>query len=1036
MTAAAQSHRHSRRAVLLPILIVVGMVSLVLAAGLVGYSYKLAEVRANRGRLLATITDLKVRQISAWLNERRSNADLILHDVRFAAQTEDWLISGAPDDAIGHSLESHIQSIQRTGQYHSVMLLDRDLIVRAVAGTTPAFDDILRRAARDALHKTSVTFVDNRADAARNPHGESFTMFVPLRVSDADAGIGTHTTRAVGLLALSIDPARYLYPLLDWWPTPARSGATYLVRYEGTLLTYMNGPSGTYSERLTVPLRLDKLIGPQALHSQTTLHEGLDYNQHPVLASIRRIPNTDWLLVAKLDMTEIAQSAQRAAIDIMLLTTALLTLIGSFTWYLWQLGRSRYQQAELQRLVLVRHLDYLSKYANDVILLTDDNGNILEANDKALEMYGYPREELLKMTLAGLRTAETLADYAAQWRQADLQHGLIYTTTHQHKNGGQFPVEISARYINVDGKRFRQAIIRDISERKQAEDELIRARDFYLSLLDIFPNPVWRASTDAMRNYFNQAWLDFTGRELAREHGNGWTSGVHPDDLDACMDTYLNACRDRRPFIMEYRLRYHDGSYHWLTDHGKPFFDQHGAFAGYIGSCYDIQQIKSAEERMEFLASHDSLTGLPNRVLLQDRIERALASARRESRQVAVLFIDLDRFKTINDELGHAGGDQVLRIFAVRLRKCVRDADTVSRLGGDEFVVVIPELREAADALPVAQKILDAMVDDVSIEGHSVRITPSIGISAYPHDGQEAQTLITNADAAMYNVKESGRNAIQFYSPALYISTHERINMEFGLRHALRHGKLELHYQPQIDVRTHRLVGLEALLRWHHPSKGLLLPAQFLPIAEMSSLSIAIGRWVLKTACAQCRAWRTGGMAVPVCINLSSVQFLHEDLVTDITAALHDNDLPAELLRISVTETMLQQPADAARETLRSLHALGIGVTIDDFNAGDPPLEQFRLHSIDIFMLNHKYVRNITRSSDAAAVTSAIIDMAHKQHLKVIAEGVETQDQLNLLNTQGCDAMQGFYFSEALPAARLADYLSNRAMLGATTSRH
>ena len=840
----------------------------------------------------------------------------------------------------------------------------------------------------------------------------------------------------VGLLALSIDPNRTLYPQLDWWPTPASSGATYLIRYEGEHLTYLSGPRDAHNNQLTIPTRLDKNLSTRALHNQTTLLEGLDYRQRAVLASARRIPNSDWLLVTKLDQAEIAHSAQTAARGIMLLTAAVLALLGSLAGFWWHRNRSRYKLSEMERQVLVRHLDYLGKYANDVILLMDDNGKLIEANDKALEQYGYTREELLAQPTIRLRTPEAMADYTAQWQQADLQHGLVFETVHRHKDGRTFPVEVSARIITVDGKRFRQAIIRDISERKQAEDDIIKARDFYVSLLEIFPNPVWRAGTDAMCNYFNQAWLDFTGRSLEQELGNGWTEGVHPEDLDACMDSYLTAFRAREPFVIEFRLRYHDGSHHWLADHGKPFFDLHGTFAGYIGSCHDIQQIKNAEERMEFLASHDSLTRLPNRMLLLDRIERALASARREGRQVAVLFIDLDRFKAINDSLGHATGDQLLRAFADRLCNCVRDADTVSRLGGDEFIVVIPELREAADAVPVAQKILDAMATEFSIEDHKIRVTPSIGISAFPHDGQDAQTLITNADAAMYNAKQSGRNAIQFFSPALYISAHERLNLEYGLRHALTHGEFELHYQPQVDMHTRTLVGLEALLRWRHPNKGLLLPVQFLPIAEASSLIVAIGRWVLKTACAQCRAWQDGDMAVPVCINLSPAQFQQQDLVTDITTALRDCGLPAQLLRISITENMLQQSGEGAQETLRALHALGIGVTIDDFGAGHPPLEQFRQHTIDTFMLSHKYVRNITHSSDDAAVTNAIIEMAHKHHLKVIAEGVETQDQLSLLRAQGCDAVQGFYFSEALPAARLDELLKTRAVFTASTSRH
>ena len=563
--ATAQTYPQQRGRLLLSLTVLIGMIGLVIAAGLFGYSHELAQARAEKGRLLTTVADLKVRQVSAWLDERRSDADLVLHDEQFAAQAEDWLMRGAPDDATGLSLKSHLQSILLASQYHSVMLLDRDLMTRAAAGTTPAFDDTLRRAAQDALQKPAVTFVDNRGDG--DQRSEYFTLFAPLRVNDVGL------PRVVGLLALSIDPNRYLYPLLDWWPTPASSGASYLIRHEGERLTYMSAPRDADNKRLSIPTRLDRLLSAQTLRNQTTPLEGLDYRQQPVLTSARRIPTTDWLLVAKLDMAEIEQSAQTAARDIMLITAAVLTLIGSLVWFFLNRSRSRYQLAEMERQVLVRHLDYLSKYANDVILLTDDNGILIEANDKALELYGYTREDLLGQPLAKLRTPEALLEYHAQWQQAEQQHGLVFETMHQHKDGSAFPVEVIARIITVDGKRFRQAIIRDISERKKAEDDIVKARDFYLSLLDIFPNPVWRAGIDARCNYFNQAWLDFTGRELAQELGNGWSNGVHPDDLDACMDTYLSSFKDRHPILMEYRLRYHDGSYHWIADHGRPFFD-------------------------------------------------------------------------------------------------------------------------------------------------------------------------------------------------------------------------------------------------------------------------------------------------------------------------------------------------------------------------------------------------------------------------------------------------------------------------------
>lgn len=745
-------------------------------------------------------------------------------------------------------------------------------------------------------------------------------------------------------------------------------------------------------------------------------------------------------LTEKSHKAEIYRSARIAARDSMLLTATFLSLFGGLTTFWWYRQRNRFQLAhtksELERQILAQQLDYLGKYANDVILLMDDTGKIIAANDRALEVYGYTREELTNLSIDKLRTPQALMDFDDQWHRTKLQQGLVFETVHQNKAGNSFPVEVSARDIVVQNKCFRQAIIRDISERKQAENNIIRARDYYLALLDIIPNPIWHAGTDAKCDYFNQAWLDFTGRQLAQELGNGWTENVHAEDIETCIDTYLTAFNARRPFTMEYRLRHNDGTYHWVSDHGKPFFDLDGNFAGYIGSCYDLQQIKSAEARMEFLANHDTLTHLPNRMLLHDRIERALARAHRDARHVAVLFIDLDRFKTVNDSLGHAIGDQVLLAFAERLGNCVRDADTVSRLGGDEFIIVIPDLREANDAVAIAQKILDAMATDILLGEHHIRMTPSIGISVFPQDGQDAQTLIKNADAAMYTAKECGRNNIQFFSPALYVSAHERLNIEYGMRHALEHGEFELFYQPQIDVHTRAIIGLEALLRWHHPSKGLLLPGRFLAIAEDSGLILPIGRWVLHTACRQCRAWQENGVAtIPVCVNLSPLQFRNKNLAVEIGSALRESGLAAQQLHLSITEDMLTQCNGEGDNILRALFDLGVRLTIDNFSNGQALLDQLRHKGIHTLMLDRQYVRNIAYDSDDEAVVRALISMAHKLNLKVIAEGVETDAQLTLLSKEGCDAVQGFYFSEALPGARMTELLKG-GLIGTSATTH
>ncbi|MHB8471574.1 MAG: putative bifunctional diguanylate cyclase/phosphodiesterase [Gammaproteobacteria bacterium] len=715
----------------------------------------------------------------------------------------------------------------------------------------------------------------------------------------------------------------------------------------------------------------------------------------------------------------------------------LLAAIALYAWYRLRLRSRRAQQEfEQARTALLQHLDHLGEYSNDAILLLDDQDRIIDANKKALEIYGYSRAEMLRRSIADLRTLEALANYKSQWVRARQQHGVLFETVHQNRDGVTFPVEVSARVIAVHGRRFRQAIIRNIVDRKQAEADVARARDFYLALLDGFPNPMWRAGADAKCDYFNQAWLDFTGRSLAEELGNGWTQSIHADDLDHCVTTYLEAFRARRAFSLEYRLRHHDGNYRWVADHGNPLFDLQGTFAGYIGSVHDIQQIKSAEERMEFLAHHDPLTQLPNRMLLHDRIERALARARRDGHEAAVLFIDLDRFKTVNDSLGHVVGDQLLRLFADRLRSCVRDADTVGRVGGDEFVVVIPDLREINAAVPIAQKILDAMASDFQLGEHRIQITPSIGISAFPQDGQDAQTLISNADAAMYTAKENGRNNIQFFSPALYLSAHERISLEYGMRHAVERGEFELFYQPQIDFATRAVIGVEALLRWHHPGKGLLLPASFLTVAEDSGLILPIGRWTLSTACRQCREWQASGIAdVPVCVNLSPLQFRHRELLREVESVLAETGLPAGQLHLSITEAMLAQPNGDAESILGALNAIGVHVTIDDLSTRHPVPDKLQHGAVHTLMLSRKYVRNITQDSEDAAIACAIIGLAHKLKLKVIAEGVETIAQFNLLRDESCDAAQGYYFSEPLPARHIGDLLRS-GLIGAPSALH
>jgi diguanylate cyclase (GGDEF)-like protein len=453
-----------------------------------------------------------------------------------------------------------------------------------------------------------------------------------------------------------------------------------------------------------------------------------------------------------------------------------------------------------------------------------------------------------------------------------------------------------------------------------------------------------------------------------------------------------------------------------IVGYAAPLFDSSGRTRGAIGAFLDITARKRAEEQVRNLAYHDALTGLPNRLLFQDRLALAVAQAHRHRQGLAVLFIDLDRFKVINDSLGHTVGDRLVREVAARLRTCVREGDTVARLGGDEFTLLLPHIGQAVDAAKVAKKVLDLVRIPFDIDGRELFVTASMGISLYPDDGIDAETLVKNADTAMYRAKEQGRDLYQLYTPAMNATALERLALESSLRRALSHDELVLHYQPIFDVATRRVQGVEALLRWHHPELGLVPPADFIPLAEITGLILPMGPWVLRTACAQARAWQDRQPGLSVAVNLSARQFQEASLVAQVTDALADSGLEAGCLQLEITESSAMQNAQTAIQTLRELKAQGVGLSIDDFGTGYSSLSYLKRFPIDTLKIDQSFIRDIGRDPDDAAIASAIIALAHTLKLTVVAEGVETPGQLAFLATHGCDRAQGYLLSRPLPA--------------------
>ncbi len=467
-----------------------------------------------------------------------------------------------------------------------------------------------------------------------------------------------------------------------------------------------------------------------------------------------------------------------------------------------------------------------------------------------------------------------------------------------------------------------------------------------------------------------------------------------------------------------------DGTTVQVEDSAAPIHDRDGQVTGAIIVLRDVSQARTLVLQMAHSAQHDALTGLPNRTLLNDRINKAIAISTRHHRKTAVLFLDLDNFKHINDSLGHHVGDRLLQSVARRLVECVRGGDTVSRLGGDEFVVLLAEVESMDEAASAATRMLRAVASVHSLDHHELQVTTSIGVSFFPADGEDAEALIMNADTAMYQAKENGRQRFQFYEPTMNIRAVERQALELGLRGAIAGREFELHYQPKVNLATRAVVGAEALLRWTHPVRGSVTPREFIPVAESCGLIQQIGAWVLRQACAQAQAWRGAGLpAITMAVNVSANEFRDETYLENLLATLAETGLDPNSLELELTESVMINRVESTISILKSLRDKGVKVVVDDFGTGYSSLSYLRNFPVSAIKIDQSFVRQIGTEGEDSAMVTAVIGMARSLNLRVVAEGVETQEQLRFLRYHRCDEAQGHYFGWPVIPLKFASLL-------------
>jgi diguanylate cyclase (GGDEF)-like protein/PAS domain S-box-containing protein len=682
----------------------------------------------------------------------------------------------------------------------------------------------------------------------------------------------------------------------------------------------------------------------------------------------------------------------------------------------------------------------LLEAAPDAMVVVNPSGEIILLNLQAEKQFEYTRDELVgqnvKTIIPNGFAERLIADALRSEAEALAQQmGTGIELLGRRKDGTEFPIEIMLSPLESAEGTLITGAIRNITTRKKVEAALFVEKELAQVTLNCISDAI--ACTDSSGNitFLNVAAEVITGWPMQEAAGRPLQDIFHI--LDATSRETIPkenevAVGQNRTLRLPSNciLVRRDGFEIPIEDSIAPIHDRGGLATGAVIVFRDVSVARAMALQIAHSAEHDFLTGLPNRLLLYDRIHQAIAAARSHNKKVALAFLDLDGFKHINDSLGHPVGDKLLQSVAKRLENCVRASDTVSRQGGDEFIILLSEVENLNESAVAVRKILEAVAGTYSIDENDLHVTTSIGVSIYPEDGMDAETLIKNADTAMYQAKENGRQCYRFFEPAMNVQAVERQSIEENLRRALQLGEFILHYQPKINLATGEISGAEALIRWMHPTRGMVPPAQFIPIAEDCGLILPISRWVLREACKQAQAWAYAGLPrISMAVNISATDFRNESFLESVFSVLEETGLDPSLLELELTESVLMKRAEAAEFNLRALRAKGIRLAVDDFGTGYSSLSYLRQFSIDSIKIDQSFIRQLSITPNETTILTAMIYMGQSLKLRVVAEGVETAKQLAFLQGRECDEAQGYYFSRPVLPEQFAKLLEERAFL-------